>query len=97
MRELGAAVRREGETIVDEEAGTLCLDQARRCLEALAREAGAVVRLGDRAMELRVDAGKVIGLRTSGGEIDCTTVVLVGESAIGQRSSDRRAPTLPWP
>ena len=81
-RELGAAVRREGEALVDEEAGTLCLEKARRCLEALAREAGAIVRLGERVTELRVEAGEVLGLRTTGGTIDCNTVAIVGESAI---------------
>ena len=82
LRELGVAVRREGEKIFDEDAGTLDGERARVCLETLAREAGAVIRGGEKAQELQAGSGQPLVVRTSGGEITGDTVVLAGAGAI---------------
>ena len=78
LLELGASVRREAGELFDEDAGTLSTAKAVTCLEALAREAGAVVRLGEVAEELIVETGKITGVKTSGGLISTSEVVLVG-------------------
>lgn len=83
LRELGVALRREEDRIIDEDAGTLEGEQARACLEALSREAGAVVRKGEEARELLVEVGRPLVVRTAGDEITCDTVILAGAGAIG--------------
>ena len=81
LLDLGASVRREKDCVFDEDAGTLSTAKALTCLEALAREAGAVVRTGDVAQELIVEAGKVTGVKTSSGLIKTAEVVLAGARA----------------
>jgi len=81
LRELGVSVRREGERIFDDDAGTLDGERARTCIEALAREAGAVVRKGEEVQEVRAEAGSPLEIRTSGGEFTCEDVVLAGAGA----------------
>jgi len=80
--ELGVAVRREGEKVFDEDAGTLDGARARVCLESLAREAGAVVRTDEEALEIQVEGGLPIVVRTASGEITCEAVALAGAGAI---------------
>jgi glycine/D-amino acid oxidase-like deaminating enzyme len=81
LRELGASVRKEGDRLLDEDAGTLSTEHAVSALEALAREAGAVVRKGELAKEIMVENGKVTGVRTSKGEITSTEIILAGAEA----------------
>ena len=81
LRELGALVRFEGGRVFDEDAGTLNTKRAAASLEALAREAGAIVRTGDAAEALVVEQGKVVGVKTSGGLISTDEVVLAGVKA----------------
>jgi glycine/D-amino acid oxidase-like deaminating enzyme len=81
LRELGASVRKEGDRLLDEDAGTLSTENAVMVLEALAREAGAVVRRGEFAEEIMVENGKVIGVKTSKGEITSTEIILAGAEA----------------
>ena len=81
LLELGASVRREQGCVFDEDAGTLSTAKALTCLEALAREAGAVVRTGDVAEELIIEAGKITGVKTASGLIITAEVVLAGAKA----------------
>ena len=81
MRELGASVHLEGGRVSDEDAGTLCTKKAAGSLEALAREAGAIVRKGEIAEGLVVEGGRVVGVKTSSGTISAGEVVLAGASA----------------
>lgn len=81
LQELGTSVRVEGGRVSDEDAGTLCTMKAAATLEALAREAGAIVRTGETAEELVVEDGRVIGVKTSRGMISTEGVVLAGASA----------------
>ena len=76
--ELGASVRREPGEFIDEDAGTLSTAKALTCLEALAREAGAVVRLGEVAEELIIEEGRIAGVKTSSGRISTSEIVLAG-------------------
>ncbi len=78
LLDLGASVRREAGDVIDEDAGTLLTAKAATCLEALAREAGAVVRTGEVALELVTDKGKITGVKTSGGLVSTSEVVLAG-------------------
>ncbi len=77
-----------GLSVADEEVGTWepragCLDPARalRALSTLARDAGAVVREGTPALEILVECGRVRGVRTAEGEIECGSVVVASGSA----------------
>jgi glycine/D-amino acid oxidase-like deaminating enzyme len=81
LLELGVDVRRAGERFVDEEAGTLDGEQARACLEALAREAGAVVRGGEEALEVLVLEGGGVEVRTATDRIRCDEAILAGAGA----------------
>lgn len=81
LLDLGASVRREKDCVFDEDAGTLSTAKALTCLEALAREAGAVVRTGAVAEELIVEGGKITGVKTSSGPISTAEVVLAGARA----------------
>lgn len=81
LLELGAAVRRESGFVFDEDAGTLSTAKAFACLVALAREAGAIVRTGEVAEELIIEAGKITGVKTSSGLISTEEVVLAGFAA----------------
>jgi glycine/D-amino acid oxidase-like deaminating enzyme len=78
LLELGASVRREPGELFDEDAGTLSTAKAATCLEALAREAGAVVRIHEVAEELVIEAGKITGVKTSRGSISTSEVLLAG-------------------
>lgn len=83
MRELFPGI-----SVADDEVGTWepgggCLDP-QRCLDVLAtlaRDAGAVIRQGTRALEVLVDEGRVCGVRTAEGEIRCESVVVASGSA----------------
>ena len=81
LSELGAGVRREGDKVFDDDAGTLDAERARSCLEALAREAGAVVRVGERALSVRVASDGTHLIETSAGEVVAEDVVIAGAGA----------------
>jgi glycine/D-amino acid oxidase-like deaminating enzyme len=81
LRELGVNVRREGEKVFDDDAGTLDGERARVCLEALAREAGAVVRLGERALTVHAEPSSPLVVETTAGEVNADAVVLAGAGA----------------
>ena len=81
LRELGASIRREGEKVFDDDAGTLEGGSARSCLESLAREAGAVVRMGEVAISVSVNPGQPLRVTTTTGEVTCDAVVLAGAGA----------------
>ncbi|MCH2107129.1 MAG: FAD-binding oxidoreductase [Planctomycetes bacterium] len=81
LHELGAALSREGDKVFDDDAGTLDAECARSCLEALARDAGAVVRTGERALSVRAAAEGTHLIETSAGEIIADDVVIAGAGA----------------
>jgi len=82
LNELGVSVRRDGAKVFDDDAGTLEVGRARACLEALAREAGAVVRMAEVAQSVRADKGHPLVVKTTAGEVSCDAVVLAGAGAV---------------
>jgi glycine/D-amino acid oxidase-like deaminating enzyme len=82
LHELGVGIRRDGDKVFDDDAGTLEGERARACLEALAREAGAVVRMGEVALSVQADPGRPLVVETTMGEIRSEAVVLAGAGAI---------------
>jgi len=60
----------------EREAGAVDPLRTVRVLAALAREQGAVTRIGVRAEELLLERGRVVGVRTSEGSIECRAVVV---------------------
>jgi glycine/D-amino acid oxidase-like deaminating enzyme len=83
MRELFPGLEVAGDEIGTWEPEGGCLDP-HRCLEALstlARDAGAVIRQGTRALEVLVEDGRVIGVRTADGDIRCDSVVVASGTA----------------
>ena len=81
LHELGVNVRRDGEKVFDDDAGTLEGGRARACLEALAREAGAVVRTGERALSVHAEPASPLVVETTAGEVHAEAVVLAGAGA----------------
>jgi len=82
LKELGAKIRRDGDKVFDDEAGTLEGERARACLEALAREAGAVLRLREQALRVRAEPGSPLVVETTRGEVSAQSVVLAGAGAV---------------
>lgn len=83
MRELFPGLR-----VADGEVGTWepragCLDPTRAllALSTLARDAGAVIREGTPALEILVEGGRVRGVRTADGVVECDSVVVASGSA----------------
>jgi glycine/D-amino acid oxidase-like deaminating enzyme len=81
LQELGAEIRRDGDKVFDDDAGTLEGERARACIEALAREAGAVVRMGEMALSVQAGPGRPLVVETTAGEISSDAVVLAGAGA----------------
>ena len=78
LNELGAELRRDGDKVFDDDAGTLDVVRARACVEALAREAGAIVRVGERARAVRSIPGEPHVIETTAGEVLAEAVVIAG-------------------
>lgn len=78
LRALVPGIRASDATIAAWEPGAGAVDPVRtvHAFAALAREHGAITRVGVRAEELVVEGGRVRGVRTDDGLIECDQVVV---------------------
>ena len=78
IRELFPGIQIEDDAFGAWEPGAGCLDPQRtvEALSTLARNRGAVIRPGVKVESIVVEGGKVVGVETSDGRVDCEQVVV---------------------